>query len=145
MKRMKLGILMLVGGLGLGAAVCDVKTKFSDKNIWKNQTTMIDRKIKNPAARESAYEKLRSDLKGLKNASDEERCKFALHGYALMREGSEEAAKRFIKRRSFEPYSECKPTAQMAKEVKWYSVGGAIAFIVGAIGMVASFIRKKKE
>ena len=151
MKRKRLtfgeGVVLLGltigGGLAAGSAVYDHKTRFSNDRIWKNNTALIDDKIKSPTDRKLAYESLRDELKKLDGKSNEQRCRFAEMSSALLREGSKEKADAYIAQKSFEPYAECTEEGQLKSSVKGWNIAGAGAFLLGLGGLIASFFRKE--
>ncbi|MBU0532152.1 hypothetical protein KKB44_01530 [Candidatus Micrarchaeota archaeon] len=157
MRRGKAVVLLLAGGIVLGAEAHNQFTKFSDQQIWERQRPLIERAIRNPEQRQSRINQLRNGLLefggGLENsdreivASGKERCIFETRFAALTEtRGNEEAAEQLISNRNFEPFAHCEPEARFTRSAtKWYSLAGAAAFFIGLVGFVRSFGRRKEN
>jgi len=144
MTRTGAAILMLVGAGLTGHSVHNYSTRYSSANIWNRQKDIINMSRKNEIEKGAQFDTLRQELKKLDGATDEKRCRFEKNFEAVVVTGSGQAAEELIKKRSFEPYSECKDEERAKASVYWFTVAGAIAFIVGAVSMATSFFRKKE-
>lgn len=169
MKRTSAAVLLIAGTVGMGYACNNKSTRFSDEHIWARQKAHIENahvsashtknlfyvQMRNkgkdakstdepkPVDRDQSYEKLRNGLEGLKDASDEDRCKFETRFSAVIEKGDEKEADELIKKASFVPYQHCSSWEQTKREAgEWYSLAGAASLLIGLIGMAHSLLTK---
>lgn len=137
MRKGTAGAILLVGTIILGAEVHERATMFTNDNIWKRQSTLIERTV--PGAKKAPeFERLRKGLDQVANASAEEKCIFEKNSRALLiAEGNQEEATKLITNSSYEPYAECKPSAQIsAATSRWYTWAGLGAVLIGVVGLI---------
>jgi len=144
MTRTGAAILILAGACLTGQAVHDYSTRYKQANIWNRQKAIIEMSRKNEIEKSAQFDTLRAELKNLDGATDEKRCRFEKNFEAVVVTGSGQAAQELIKKRSYEPYSECKDEERAKASVYWFTVAGALALLVGAVSTVASFFKKKE-
>ncbi len=147
MKRTTSIILTAAGAAAIYMGVHDYRGRYSSEAIWQRQRPAVETHVKKPEDKKRAYDALRLALSKVPVDSREKRCMLEADFAAIVAHGIDtDAAKKEIASRSFEPYAECKGEGEMMSLAKKppYDIA-ALAIVLGAVGFVRSFFRKKNR
>jgi hypothetical protein len=144
-SRTRMIAIAAVGAAALAYGVHDYRTRYSNENMWQKQKPAIGALA--PDRAKVAYETLREALLTAPESSRVQRCKLDVDFTALVAHNMNAAAMRSeVETRSFEPYAECKPEGDLAREAKkWHNIAGLAALVTGAVGFVLSLFGKRRE
>jgi hypothetical protein len=147
MGRTASTVLIAAGAAAIWMNVHSDSTRYSDDSIWKRQSLIVERYVRDAPAKTQKLGELRAGLSELGPSSREERCRFETRFEALVvNRGNAAAAEAAIASRSFEPYAECKPDVQKDNLIyNWTTIVPAILAGLGVLGMAGSFLGKKDK
>ena len=148
MSRFKSLMVMTAGAATVATSVYLHRDTYSAESVWKRQKEKIEiYSLPLSKSKERRYEQLKKGLSELENSTPEDRCKFEVRFSALVERGTEEAAERHLKTKSYDPYFECTQLERIkdtASEWKgWVGMGGIILFMAGAGAFMESFRRRR--
>lgn len=139
--------LLIVAGAAVGVKVDhEYASRYSNESIWERQSTLLERHVRDPAARKQKLEELRTGLKGLDENSREDRCIYESRFEAVVaHNGNVSAAEADLVTKSFEPNAGCKSGPQLEKVLYSYpAIFSTLAFVAGLFGMIGSFGGNKR-
>ena len=147
MKKTTATLVMAAGIGGLGINVHDYATRFDNESIWKRQSMMVERYVRDVPTKKAKLDDLRAGITSLDSSSSEERCRFEKRFEAVVvNKGDVKAAEADIAMKSFEPYAECKGGAQTGRLVYNYgTLASALALLAGAVSLMRNFFGKKPD